>query len=117
MRASGLELRFEQRKRRIEIRPRLDATEHGARDATLAIDPHAPLAITRDRGLERKLHPAHRVAPFTAHQDEVALVDASLAELRMESGERSAFFRNQQHAGGVAVEPVDELEEPGVRAG
>ena len=45
VRAPGLELGFEQRDRRVGLRPRLDAPEDGPRDAAVAVDAHAPLAL------------------------------------------------------------------------
>ncbi len=116
MRAPGFELGFEERERRVVRRPRRHATKDRARDTPVAVDAHAPLAVTGDPRLQRQLHAAQRIAPFAAHEHEVALVDLPVAQLRMKRSQRSALLRDQQHARRVAVETVDELEKRRVRA-
>ena len=112
-----IELRFEQRHRRIVARPCPDAAEHRLRNAPLTVDAHAPLAFAGHEALERELDPAHRVAPLAAHQHVVALVDLTIAQLRMEARQRRTLLGDEQHAGRVAVEPVHELEKACVGSG
>src|SRR5205823_6459960 len=65
---------------------------------------------------EWQLDRALRVAPFALDQHRIALVDSSVAQRRVHAEQSCALFRNQQHAGSVAVEPMDEFQKFGLRA-
>ena len=119
VRAPGLELGFEQRERRVGLRPHLHAPEDRAREPAVGVHAHAPLAVAGHVARERQLDRAQRVAPLAADQHVVALVDRAVAQLRVQSRQRAALLGDEQHARRVAVEPVHELEErapPGARA-
>ena len=81
------------------------------------LDAHAPLAFLRRELVQRQPHAALFVAPAAAHQHQVALVEAALAQLLVQPDQRRALLGDQQDARRFAVEPVHELQEFGVRAG
>ena len=112
VRAAGVQLRFEQRQRRIGVRTTLRSRRNTVRAAApVALDAHAPLAVAGHELVQRQLDRAHRVAPLAAHQHEIALVDPSFAQLRVQPDQRRALLGDQQDARRVAVEPVDQLQE------
>ena len=114
--ASGVELGVEQADRRIGVRPAVQPPKHGSREAACGVDPDAALAVAGHVGRQRQLDLAHRVAPFAPHEHRIALVDRAVAQLRVQAHEREALLCDQQHAGRVAIEPMDELEERRRRA-
>jgi len=116
VRAAGLELGIEQRLGRIGPRPYLGPAEGRPCKATCGIDADAPLPLTRDVAREREIDLAQRVAPAAPDQHVVALVDRAVAQLRMQGGQRAALFRDEQHPGRLAVQPMHELEEARVGA-
>ena len=116
VRTARQELGVEKRERRQMSGPGLHAAEHRVRGTAARRHPRAALALARDPRLERELDIAHGVAPFATDEHEIALLDGSLAQLRVERGERRALSRDQDHAGSVAVETVDELKDASGRA-
>ena len=72
----------------------LDAAEYGLRAARpRVVHAHAPLAFAGHEASRAASSTApHRVAPLAAHQHEVALVDAALAQLRMQPDQRRALL-------------------------
>src|SRR5882757_8683808 len=79
------------------------------------IYPHSPLALFGCELVERQANPALLIAPTTSHQDEIALVDLAVAQLPVQLDQRRALLGQEHHAGGVAIEPMHELEEPRFR--
>jgi len=116
MRASGGELGFEKRQRRLVARKRALAAEHGDRVASFGVDAHPALAVARRELVQRCADHLPALRPLAAYQYAVALVDAAFAKLRVKTGQRLALFRDHEHAAGVAVESMDELEERRLRA-
>ncbi len=116
VRAAGQQLRLEQRQRRIVVVPHAEAAEDRLRVLrAVVLDAHAPLAFARRELREREPDAALLVAPASAHQHDVPLVERRLAQLFVQRDERRALLREQHRARRVAVEPVDELEEARVR--
>ncbi len=82
------------------------------------VDAHHPhLALAARVGGPQQRHVDHLAAgrPAPDHQRGVHLDGATLAELVLQRGQRAALLGQQQHARGLLVEPVHELEEPRLR--
>ena len=114
MRAPRLEFRLDPR----VVVPALDQVEHRVRRQPVFLDTHAPFPVARYVFVQRRLHdaPAAPVARPVAVTDRViALVDAILANLLVQVHERRALFREHQHAGRLAIQPMHEFEKLRVR--
>jgi hypothetical protein len=73
-------------------------------------DFYPTLAIAGQIFFQRQRDRADRVPPFASDENMVALVDPAFAQFRVQPGQRQAFFGNQQHARGVAVEAMNEFQ-------
>ena len=62
--------------------------------------------------MQARSHGAQGVAPTTAYQHEIALVDLPLTQGGMQGGQREALLGDQEETRGVAIEAMHELEEP-----
>ena len=117
VRAPGVQFRLEQRDRIGDGGPYLPAQENSARVlARSLLYTDAALALAGQEFGQRQLDRPLRVAPFALDQDGIALVDSSVAQRRVHTDQRRAFFRDQKYTGGVAVETMDEFEELRLRA-
>jgi len=79
MRTAGLQLRLEERQRRVVVGPRLAAVEDRQRGLALGLDAHAALAVAALELVERQPDGPLFVPPLAARQDQVALVGVAVA--------------------------------------
>jgi hypothetical protein len=107
VRATGLEHHLEQGG---------DAAEelHGAkaahrRLATLG-DLHRAFATDARIGAQRHVDALVAQVPGALHQGEVALLEAVLAQQRMQAAQRAATLGDEQTAAGIAVQAVDQFQ-------
>src|SRR5580765_3067922 len=56
------------------------------------------------------------VAPITSHQHQVGLLDFAGTHLRMQVRQRTTLLCQEQYAGGVAVESMNQFQETQVRS-
>ena len=95
-----------------------DPREVGHRFAPCFGDPHHPFASGQTAAFERQVHPpAAGLPPRSPEQRHVPLVEGSPAQRFVEGAERAPALGDDEAAGGVPVEPVRELEIPGLRPG
>ena len=111
VRASRVQLGFEQTHGRVDAGPDPSAIEHCFRGlAADLLDPHAALAGAGQVFGQRQRHFPLGIAPLALDQYLVALVDAALAERGMKADQRGALFGDQQNSRGVAVQAMNKLQ-------
>src|SRR5436190_13727860 len=116
MRASRMELCFEQAYRRVDVGPDPPPVKHSLRVlAPLLLDANAALAAAGEKLGERQGDLFPRLVPLSLDQDLVALVDSPVAQRRVEPDQRGAFFGNQQNTRCIAVEPMHEFQKLCIR--
>ena len=80
-------------------------------------DRHHALTIATDtlaqRGLDQGRGPILALRPSARHDRKVALAHVTVSQLPMEVEQRGARLGQQQKAGGVTVEPMNEFERLG----
>src|SRR5215475_9151435 len=83
-----------------------------------AILPHAHPALTfrRQVAVQRQAHMLLTAGPASLHEHEVPLADRASADLGVYPCECAALLCKEQHARGVAIQAMDELQESRVRA-
>src|SRR5438034_5261074 len=115
MGAPGMQLRFKQANRRIDVWPDALPMENGAGVLTLpAFDADASLSRGGDEFAQRQIDASPHIAKFAFHQNHVALVHLAFAQCCMKKNQRRAFFGDQQHARCIAIEAVHQFEELGL---
>ena len=111
--ASGFELRFKQGK----LRPAFLQREDGMRGLPIFSHHHTLLALRGVELVQRQFDVLLGILPLPQHQREITLVAVALAHDLVHRGQRGTLLRQQQHAGGLAIQPVYQLQELGLRAG